>query len=138
MQSVLKTLFTFIKQNPHSLHSSHIEIWTVFHFSWSNYMYKFIIRHELKGKLSVISVCTEKWRYFLSKTLLLFPKFALLLVLEVSVSLQQAVVLPNPDLQYHIQTDQGPNRFFRFQTASGQYRWWWLAFRKTSLIMLTC
>ena len=24
--------------------------------------------------------------------------------------------------QYHIQTDQGPNRFFRFQTATGQYR----------------
>lgn len=24
--------------------------------------------------------------------------------------------------QYHIQTDQGPDRFFRFQTESGQYR----------------
>ena len=24
--------------------------------------------------------------------------------------------------QYHIQTDQGPNRFFRFQTLSGQFR----------------
>ena len=24
--------------------------------------------------------------------------------------------------QYHIQTDQGPERFFRFQTLSGQYR----------------
>ena len=24
--------------------------------------------------------------------------------------------------QYHIQTDQGPTRFFRFQTLSGQYR----------------
>merc|ERR1711997_1191190 len=25
-------------------------------------------------------------------------------------------------VQYHIQTDQGPERFFRFQTATGQYR----------------
>ena len=25
-------------------------------------------------------------------------------------------------LQYHVQTDQGPERFFRFQTLSGQYR----------------
>ena len=24
--------------------------------------------------------------------------------------------------QYHIQTDQGPSRFFRFQTLSGQFR----------------
>lgn len=24
--------------------------------------------------------------------------------------------------QYHIQTDQGPERFFRYQTLSGQYR----------------
>jgi hypothetical protein len=24
--------------------------------------------------------------------------------------------------QYHIQTDQGPSRFFRFQTSSGQFR----------------
>lgn len=30
--------------------------------------------------------------------------------------------LDNPQLQYHIQTDQGPERFFRFQTLSGQYR----------------
>ena len=28
----------------------------------------------------------------------------------------------NPNLQYHIQTDQGPERFFRFQTLSGQFR----------------
>ena len=25
-------------------------------------------------------------------------------------------------VQYHIQTDLGPERFFRFQTATGQYR----------------
>ena len=25
-------------------------------------------------------------------------------------------------VQYHIQTDQGPERFFRFQTTTGQYR----------------
>ena len=24
--------------------------------------------------------------------------------------------------QYHIQTDQGPSRFFRFQTTTGQFR----------------
>ncbi len=30
--------------------------------------------------------------------------------------------MENPNLQYHIQTDQGPNRFFRFQTTSGQFR----------------
>ncbi|XP_032668787.1 uncharacterized protein LOC116842983 isoform X2 [Odontomachus brunneus] len=28
----------------------------------------------------------------------------------------------NPNTQYHIQTDEGPERFFRFQTANGQYR----------------
>ena len=27
-----------------------------------------------------------------------------------------------PVQQYHIQTDQGPERFFRFQTLTGQYR----------------
>ena len=31
-------------------------------------------------------------------------------------------LVTNPNLQYHIQTDQGPNRFFRFQTLSGQFR----------------
>ena len=25
-------------------------------------------------------------------------------------------------VQYHIQTDEGPERFFRFQTETGQYR----------------
>ncbi|XP_011332046.1 uncharacterized protein LOC105276251 isoform X2 [Ooceraea biroi] len=28
----------------------------------------------------------------------------------------------NPNTQYHIQTDEGPERYFRFQTANGQYR----------------
>ncbi|XP_071555488.1 uncharacterized protein [Temnothorax longispinosus] len=28
----------------------------------------------------------------------------------------------DPNTQYHIQTDEGPERFFRFQTANGQYR----------------
>ncbi|XP_020289364.1 uncharacterized protein LOC109857466 isoform X2 [Pseudomyrmex gracilis] len=28
----------------------------------------------------------------------------------------------NPNTQYHIQTDEGPERFFRFQTSNGQYR----------------
>jgi len=32
------------------------------------------------------------------------------------------VVLGQQAPQYHIQTDQGADRFFRFQTASGQYR----------------
>jgi len=27
-----------------------------------------------------------------------------------------------PDTQYHIQTDEGPERYFRYQTLSGQYR----------------
>lgn len=27
-----------------------------------------------------------------------------------------------PDTQYHIQTDEGPERYFRYQTMSGQYR----------------
>lgn len=27
-----------------------------------------------------------------------------------------------PNTQYHIQTDEGPERFFRYQTTSGQYR----------------
>ena len=36
----------------------------------------------------------------------------------------QATPLPaNPfPTQYHIQTDQGPSRYFRFQTLSGQFR----------------
>eukprot|EP00095_Tigriopus_kingsejongensis_P002461 maker-scaffold1069_size64751-snap-gene-0.12 protein:Tk02461 transcript:maker-scaffold1069_size64751-snap-gene-0.12-mRNA-1 annotation:"hypothetical protein L798_04225" len=39
------------------------------------------------------------------------------------LALQRAPGVPeNPLLQYHIQTDQGPERFFRFQTLSGQYR----------------
>ena len=33
-----------------------------------------------------------------------------------------APAVPNPALQYHIQTDQGDERFFRFQTLSGQFR----------------
>ena len=28
----------------------------------------------------------------------------------------------NPETQYHIQTDEGDERFFRFQTSNGQYR----------------
>ncbi|XP_012223080.1 uncharacterized protein [Linepithema humile] len=28
----------------------------------------------------------------------------------------------NPNTQYHIQTDEGPERFFRYQTSNGQYR----------------
>ncbi|XP_066583112.1 uncharacterized protein [Prorops nasuta] len=28
----------------------------------------------------------------------------------------------NPNTQYHIQTDEGPERFFRYQTQNGQYR----------------
>ncbi|TRY76440.1 hypothetical protein TCAL_00059 [Tigriopus californicus] len=40
-----------------------------------------------------------------------------------SKPLQRAPGTPdNPQLQYHVQTDQGPERFFRFQTLSGQYR----------------
>lgn len=47
--------------------------------------------------------------------------WALTLVLVVEVLSQQA---PTPDFaaQYHIQTDLGDDRFFRFQTHSGQYR----------------
>lgn len=28
----------------------------------------------------------------------------------------------DPNTQYHIQTDEGPERYFRFQTLNGQYR----------------
>ena len=35
----------------------------------------------------------------------------------------QGALFANPTpAQYHIQTDQGPERFFRFQTLTGQYR----------------
>ena len=35
----------------------------------------------------------------------------------------QGALFSNPTpAQYHIQTDQGPERFFRFQTLTGQYR----------------
>merc|ERR1712123_513678 len=46
---------------------------------------------------------------------------ALTLAVVAEVQGQQA---PNPDFaaQYHIQTDLGDDRFFRFQTHSGQYR----------------
>lgn len=27
-----------------------------------------------------------------------------------------------PNTQYHIQTDEGPERYFKYQTESGQYR----------------
>ena len=27
-----------------------------------------------------------------------------------------------PNTQYHIQTDEGPERYFRFQTLNGQFR----------------
>lgn len=27
-----------------------------------------------------------------------------------------------PNTQYHIQTDEGPERYFKYQTISGQYR----------------
>lgn len=28
----------------------------------------------------------------------------------------------SPNTQYHIQTDEGPERYFKYQTLSGQYR----------------
>lgn len=28
----------------------------------------------------------------------------------------------SPNNQYHIQTDEGPERYFKYQTQSGQYR----------------
>lgn len=34
----------------------------------------------------------------------------------------RAPVYASDPLAYHIQTDQGPERFFRFQTSSGQFR----------------
>jgi len=44
-----------------------------------------------------------------------------LLTLQVLLA-STVVVLGQQAPQYHIQTDQGADRFFRFQTASGQYR----------------
>merc|ERR1712020_121663 len=44
------------------------------------------------------------------------------LSLTFQVLLPTVVVLAQQAPQYHIQTDQGADRFFRFQTASGQYR----------------
>jgi len=32
-----------------------------------------------------------------------------------------ALVAPNPDLQYHVQTDQGSDRFFRSAVISHYY-----------------
>merc|ERR1711863_234231 len=42
--------------------------------------------------------------------------------LTLQVLISAVVVLGQQAPQYHIQTDQGADRFFRFQTASGQYR----------------
>merc|ERR1711910_66340 len=44
------------------------------------------------------------------------------LSLTFQVLISAVVVLGQQAPQYHIQTDQGADRFFRFQTASGQYR----------------
>lgn len=46
-------------------------------------------------------------------------------ILVALIYFQRALAFPQQNLpggQYHIQTDQGPERFFRFQTATGQYR----------------
>merc|ERR1712032_403533 len=47
--------------------------------------------------------------------------YSFCLTLQVLVA-STVVVLGQQAPQYHIQTDQGADRFFRFQTASGQYR----------------
>ena len=54
---------------------------------------------------------------------MLYPSkaFVLVALLDEQRALGE-VFVPNPDLEYHIQTDQGPDRFFRFQTSTGQYR----------------
>ena len=39
----------------------------------------------------------------------------------VALAQSQGAPFDSP-VQYHIQTDQGPERFFRFQTTTGQYR----------------
>merc|ERR1711892_101448 len=59
------------------------------------------------------------WRGQHSSSLITVVVLTLVVVAEVQG--QQA---PNPDFaaQYHIQTDLGDDRFFRFQTHSGQYR----------------
>lgn len=42
-------------------------------------------------------------------------------IFQVFVSVNSAWVTP-AESQYHIQTDEGPERYFRYQTDSGQYR----------------
>ncbi len=62
-----------------------------------------------------INCCTPVW----------LDLFQWVSVLAWSVSAQQVPASLNPlepALQYHVQTDQGDERFFRFQTESGQYR----------------
>ncbi|CAL4081029.1 unnamed protein product [Meganyctiphanes norvegica] len=46
----------------------------------------------------------------------------LILMMQMLVSLGGVVGYNDNNVQYHIQTDKGPDRYFRFQTYNGQYR----------------
>lgn len=52
-----------------------------------------------------------------------FKQFVVIVSLAFSLANSHGVPEPlTSPAQYHIQTDQGPERFFRYQTLSGQYR----------------
>ncbi|CAH0769291.1 unnamed protein product [Bemisia tabaci] len=47
---------------------------------------------------------------------------SLLAIIEISSAKIEGGWDTDPKTQYHIQTDEGPERYFRYQTMSGQYR----------------
>merc|ERR1712241_121093 len=56
-----------------------------------------------------------------SSKMIQWVKFLWATTTMVALAQSQGAPFDSP-VQYHIQTDQGPERFFRFQTTSGQYR----------------
>merc|ERR1712241_58900 len=56
-----------------------------------------------------------------SSKMIQWVKFLWATTTMVALAQSQGAPFDSP-VQYHIQTDQGPERFFRFQTTTGQYR----------------
>ncbi len=76
-----------------------------------------------KKSESFYTAILPKLIFFFKKTFVTVRYFRQLFVLAACAAsllspalADVSLVVPNPDLQYHIQTDQGNDRFFRFQT----------------------
>ncbi|XP_023316073.1 nuclear transcription factor Y subunit gamma [Trichogramma pretiosum] len=51
-----------------------------------------------------------------------FAQIAVLALTAEEIEAERSGWNVDPETQYHIQTDEGPERYFRFQTLNGQYR----------------